>query len=87
MTQGFRGYSRELLLSEEMSIFRRVFKTYELLAYIYYRAQRPGFKCLELLTARVYPDGAVPAKITKLGGVMSLMSILILACMHHYDPD
>lgn len=33
-TQGFRAYSRELLLDSELAIFRDIFSTYELLAYL-----------------------------------------------------
>lgn len=37
-TQGYRAYSRKMLLDTKISLFRDVFMTYELLAYLSYRA-------------------------------------------------
>ena len=41
-TQGFRGYSSKLLLSQRLSIFRNIFSSYELLAYLSYAPQSQG---------------------------------------------
>ena len=60
-TQGFRAYSRKMLLDTQIAPFREVFQAYELLAYLSYRAPKLGYRCLELPTVRRYPKGEVPA--------------------------
>jgi glycosyltransferase involved in cell wall biosynthesis len=67
-TQGFRGYSRRLLVSSKIAPFRDVFVNYELLAYLSYRAPKVGYKCGEIATARIYPKGEVPTKISAIRG-------------------
>lgn len=86
-TQGFRAYSRRMLLDPRMAIFRDVFTGYELLAYLNYRAPRLGYSCREMATARRYPAGEkVPTKID-FSGELRLLSILFTACRGGYDPD
>lgn len=85
-TQGFRAYSREMLLDPKIAPFRDVFVTYELLAYLSYSAPRAGYRCLELPTTRRYPKGNVPTKITSFRGKISLLSILLRACAGLYSP-
>lgn len=85
-TQGFRGYSRRLLLDARVQPFRDVFSTYELLAYLSYAAPRLGFRCKELPTARRYPPGEVPTKISALRGNLALMRILAKTCLGAYGP-
>ncbi|WP_342066096.1 glycosyltransferase family 2 protein [Achromobacter kerstersii] len=85
-TQGFRAYSRRMLLDADISAFRNTFETYELLAYLSYRAPRLGFKCVELPTIRRYPEGETPTKISGLRGYVSLLEILIRACLGYYNP-
>lgn len=84
-TQGFRGYSRTLLLDPRVAPFRDVFMTYELLAYLSYRAPKLGYRCLELPTVRRYPKGKVPTKIGGLKGNFSLLLILFRACLGAYN--
>ena len=85
-TQGFRAYSRKMLLDPRLAIFRDVFATYELLAYLSYRAPRLGYHCLELPTTRRYPKGEVPTKISSFKGNLAVLSILFRACFGHYNP-
>lgn len=85
-TQGFRGYSRRLLLDPRVQPFRDVFDTYELLAYMSVRAPRLGFKCLELPTARRYPPNEVPTKISALRGNAKVFKILLAASFGAYNP-
>lgn len=86
-TQGFRAYSRRMLLDERLHVFRDVFRDYELLAYLSYRAPRLGFRCVELPTTRRYPaDGSVPTKISGLRGNVALLTTLARACSGAYDP-
>ena len=86
-TQGFRAYSRRMLLDERIAAFRDVFDTYELLAYLSYRAPRLGYRCLELPTARRYPaSGGTPTKISAIRGNLRILKILLLACFGAFDP-
>jgi dolichol-phosphate mannosyltransferase len=86
-TQGFRAYSRKLLLDERVAPFRDVFMSYELLAYLSYRAPKLGFRCIELPTTRRYPsDGAVPTKIGGFRGNLGVLRVLFEAVSGAYDP-
>ncbi|MFA6584480.1 MAG: glycosyltransferase family 2 protein [Elusimicrobiaceae bacterium] len=85
-TQGFRAYSRKMLLDPAVGVFRDVFSAYELLAYLSYRAPRLGYRCLELPTARRYPKGEVPTKISAFKGNISLLKVLFSACLGFYNP-
>lgn len=85
-TQGFRAYSRRMLLDPRIAPFRDVFDTYELLAYLSHRAPRLGYRCVELPTARRYPVGEVPTKIGKFHGNLSVLAILVRASTGGYDP-
>ena len=86
-TQGFRAYSRRLLLDPKVAPFRDIFSTYELLAYLSYRAPKLGYRCIELPTTRRYPaDGQVPTKISSIKGNLSVLAILINACRRQYNP-
>ncbi len=86
-TQGFRGYSRKLLLDPRVAPFRDVFQGYELLAYLSHRAPKLGFRCVELPTTRRYPVGeSVPTKIVGFRGNLSVLRILLQAVSGAYDP-
>ncbi len=85
-TQGFRGYSRRMLLDEKISLFRDVFQEYELLAYLNYRAPILNFKCIEIATTRIYPNGIVPTKIKGINGQIKLLTTLFATCFKKYNP-
>jgi dolichol-phosphate mannosyltransferase len=85
-TQGFRAYSRKLLLDPNIAPFRDVFMTYELLAYFSYRAPKFGYRCVELPTLRRYPKGEVPTKISAVSGNLKVLKILFNACFGQYNP-
>lgn len=85
-TQGFRAYSRKMLLDPKVAAFRDVFATYELLAYLSYRVPRLGYRCIELPTVRRYPPGEVPTKISSIRGNLSVFQVLVRACLGTYDP-
>lgn len=85
-TQGFRAYSRRLLTDPRVAPFRPVFDSYELLAYLTCRAPRLGFRCIELPTTRRYPDGEVPTKISSVRGNLTVLRILLSACLGRYNP-
>jgi glycosyltransferase involved in cell wall biosynthesis len=86
-TQGFRAYSRKMLLDPKVAPFRDVFMTYELLAYLSYRAPKLGYSCVELPTVRRYPKGEVPTKISSVKGNISVLSILIRSCFGYYNVE
>lgn len=86
-TQGFRAYSRKLLIDARIAPFRDVFQTYELLAYLSYRAPKLGYHCLELPTVRRYPaTGKIPTKISSIKGNLFILYILFRACFGAYNP-
>jgi len=87
-TNGFRGYSRRLLLDRRVQPFRDVFMTYELLAYLSARAPRLGFQIREIPVRRVYPKhGKTPTKISPFKGNWLLIQILWKALLGRYNPD
>ncbi|EGQ8204308.1 glycosyltransferase family 2 protein [Vibrio cholerae] len=85
-TQGFRAYSRRLLMDIRVSIFRDVFSGYELLAYLNYRAPKLGFSCKEIASSRKYPIDEVPTKINGVKGYFSLMITLVKVCSGKLNP-
>jgi len=84
-TQGFRAYSRKMLLDPQIAPFREVFQSYELLAYLSYRAPKLGYRCVELPTIRRYPKGEVPTKISSFKGNLSVLLVLFKACFGAYN--
>lgn len=86
-TQGFRAYSRKMLLDPRVAPFRKVFNTYELLAYLSYRVPKLGYRCVELATTRRYPKGEVPTKISSVRGNLSVLQVLFKACFGAYNPS
>ena len=86
-TNGFRGYSRRLLLDARVQPFRDIFSTYELLAYLSARAPRLGFVTKELPVRRSYPKNAgPPTKITGISGNWLLIRILWNTLWRKYNP-
>jgi len=85
-TQGFRAYSKQMLLDPRIAVFRNVFATYELLVYLSYRAPKLGYRCKELPTIRRYPKGEVPTKINSVPGNLGVFRVLLEACLGRYDP-
>ena len=86
-TNGFRAYSRRLLLDPRVAPFRDVFAGYELHYYLAIRAARLGFRVTEVPVTRAYPaKGAVPTKIKGLRGNWTILRTLVRACLGHYDP-
>ena len=85
-TQGFRAYSRRMLLDTKIAPFRDIFLTYELLAYLSYRTPKLGYRCVELPTIRRYPNGEVPTKISSLKGNIFVFEVLLRTCFGNYNP-
>jgi dolichol-phosphate mannosyltransferase len=87
-TQGFRAYSRELLSSQNLKIFRPILCDYRLLFHISQAAPRNGLACIEIPSERAYPVGQVtPTKITGLGGLARVAKALILVVIGTYSKS
>jgi len=86
-TQGFRAYSRRMLLDPKVAPFRDIFSSYELLAYLSYRAPKLGYRCIELPTVRKYPKGEVPTKISSFRGNYAVLLTLFKACFGKFNND
>lgn len=84
-TQGFRAYSRKVLLDPRVAPFRDVFSSYELLAYLSLRVPQLGFRCIELPATRIYPPGEVPTKISSFRGNLDVLAILVKTCLGRYN--
>jgi dolichol-phosphate mannosyltransferase len=85
-TQGFRAYSRNMLIDPAISVFRDVLANYEILAYLSYRAPKIGCRCMEIPTIRRYPKGKVPTKIDSFKDNLMLVIVLLRACLGFYNP-
>lgn len=86
-TNGFRAYSRRLLIDSRVAPFREVFSAYELHYYLAIRAARIGFRVEELPVTRRYPGhGPVPTKISGMRGNLFVLRTLFKACLQQYNP-
>lgn len=85
-TNGFRGYSRKLILDEKVNPFRDVFVTYELHYHLAIEAGREGrFTTIETPVTRSYPkSGKTPTKISPIKGNAKVLSILFKAVSGKY---
>jgi dolichol-phosphate mannosyltransferase len=86
-TNGFRAYSRRLLIDPRVAPFRDVFRAYELHYYLAIRAARLGYRVRELPVTRAYPArGKTPTKIKGWRGNWLILSTLFRACLSRFDP-
>ena len=86
-TNGFRAYSRRLLLDDRVQPFREVFQAYELHYHLAIRAARLGFRVVEVPVTRAYPVGApAPTKISPVRGNWLVMQTLLRAVRGFYNP-
>lgn len=79
-TNGFRAYSKKLLLSNNMAVFRDVFTSYEFHYYLAIQAAKQGFKCIEIPVTRTYPKGKIPTKISPIRGNLNVIKTLFKTC-------
>lgn len=86
-TNAYRGYSAKYLFDDRVQIFRDIFMTYELLAYLSVRATQLGMKACEIPVTRSYPKtGKTPTKISFFKGNSELMKILFANLFRKYNP-
>ena len=85
-TNGFRAYSRDLLLDEDIAVFRDVFMTYELHYYLAIESsRRKQYKTVETPVTRTYPkEGKTPTKISPIKGNLHVLSVLFNAAAGKY---
>lgn len=86
-TQGFRAYSTTLLSHPDLSLFRSIFESYELLVFLSYRAPLLNLHCIEVPTTRTYPSGATPTKISFFRGNLDILMVLFSAVLNRYNPE
>lgn len=85
-TNAYRGYSARYLFDDRVQVFRDIFMTYELLAYLSVRATQLGMKACEIPVTRAYPKkGKTPTKISFFKGNSELMKILFANLFRKYN--
>ena len=86
-TNGYRGMSKRLIIDPAVSVFRDIFQTYELLAYLSVRSARLGYKVTEIPVVREYPiNGKIPTKISPIKGNLLILKILWRLSRGFYNP-
>jgi dolichol-phosphate mannosyltransferase len=87
-TNGFRAYSSRLIADGHIDVFRDVFDSYELHAYLAIESSREGrFVVAETPVTRTYPRvGSVPTKISPIRGNARFALILLRAVLGWYRP-
>jgi dolichol-phosphate mannosyltransferase len=85
-TNGFRGYSSDLLCDVEVDVFRNLFAGYELHYYLAVQAAQKGYRVVEVPVKRRYPSkGPTPSKISPLKGNIEVLRLLAATCIGKYD--
>lgn len=87
-TNGFRGYSAELLSDADINIFRDIFATYELHYYLAIESsRRKKYTVTEVPVTRAYPKkGKTPTKISPVKGNIHILGVLFKAVAGKYKP-
>jgi dolichol-phosphate mannosyltransferase len=84
-TNGFRAYSRQLLMDPQVAVFRSCFDRYQLHYHLAIEAVRRGFRVKELPVSRVYPaSGGTPTKIRGIRGLVAVLRQLLDVCRGKY---
>jgi len=86
-TNGFRAFSRRLLLDPRVRPFRATFNTYNLHYYLAVRAPRLGYRVCEIPVARRYPKtGPAPSKIAGWSAKFHILKQTVVAACGGYNP-
>lgn len=86
ITNGFRAYSKRLLLDKRVKPFRNIFVRYELLFFLPMRAAQLGLKIRELPVKRGYPKDNIPTKITGIKNHLNFLLTAIKVVLNLYNP-
>jgi dolichol-phosphate mannosyltransferase len=85
-TNGFRAYSKRVILDSRIQIFRNIFSTYELLAFLSVKIPQVGYKTIEIPVIRQYPAaGNTPTKLSFVKGNFTILKILFFLILGKYD--
>jgi dolichol-phosphate mannosyltransferase len=85
-TNGFRAYSRKLLLDPDIAVFRPCFDRYQLHYHLAIEAVKRGYRVKETPVSRVYPSsGKTPTKIKGFGGLIGVLRQLFDVCLGRYQ--
>ncbi len=86
-TNGYRAFSRKMIVDKRINLFRNIFVTYELLFYSTLRATQLGYKTIEIPVTRAYPkSGKTPTKISPIKGYLNNMWSSLKCCFGFYNP-
>ena len=84
-TNGFRACSMMLLSSPQFSLFRSVFKGYDIVFYLPWAACRYGFRVTEIPVTRAYPaDGTVPSHLNSVIGYWRMLRPLLMLATRRF---
>ncbi len=86
VTNGFRAYSKKLLLDPKVAPFREIFVGYELLFYIGVRAAQLKYKVSEIPVLRRYPLHTVPTKIRGISSLFRVLKVGVQTTVGYYNP-
>jgi hypothetical protein len=85
-TQGYRGYNNIIFKDKRISIFRNIFKKYELLAYLNYILPLTGYSCIEIPTFRKYNKfNKLNSKIKGFSSNFEIIKVLFKVCWGHFN--
>ncbi len=86
-SNGYRAYSKKLLLDPDIKIMRDVFSSYEILFYVTARANRLGLKSIEIPVIRSYPPAEkTPTKIVGWNKKIEVLLMAVKAAIGYYNP-
>lgn len=85
-SNGHRAYSKKLITSEQINIFRDIFTSYEILFYVTVRSSKLNLKIKEIPVTRKYPKGKVPTKIVGLSKNLEVIKTALKASFGYYNP-
>ncbi len=84
-TNGFRSFSRRLLVDPRVWPWRPTFRDYELPYYLAWAACRYGFRVAEIPVTRAYPGiGPVPTKMSPFRGHWRMLKPLLMLALRRY---
>ncbi len=86
-TNGFRAYSKNLLLDSNIALFRNELSGYELHYYLSIESCKQNYKCIEVPVSRTYPkEGKIPTKISPFSGNIKVLITLVKVCLGYFRP-
>jgi len=86
-TNGFKAYSRKMIMDSKVNPFRNVLSEYEIHYYLATRPAKLGYRYTEVPVTRAYPkSGKTPTKISPIKGMIKLNWSTFNACIGKYDP-